>query len=45
MLVNVAGESKTWRYRVLVQHGDARSACVARQYENFAYPPTVEVAS
>jgi hypothetical protein len=40
-----AGESKTWRYRVLVHHGDARAAAVATHYEGFAYPPEVEVAS
>jgi hypothetical protein len=39
-----AGESKTWRYRVLVHHGDAGAARVAAHYEGFAYPPAVEVA-
>ena len=38
-----AGASKTWRYRVLVHHGDAAAAGVARHYEGFAYPPQVEV--
>ena len=37
-----AGESRTWRYRVLVHHGDAQTAGVARHYEGFAYPPRVE---
>jgi len=38
-----AGESKTWRYRILVHHGDVRAAGVARHYEGFAYPPKVEI--
>jgi hypothetical protein len=38
-----AGESKTWRYRVLVHHGDAQAARVAAHYDGFAYPPAVEV--
>jgi len=40
-----AGESKTWRYRVLVHHGDVQAARVAAHYEGFAYPPAVEVES
>jgi hypothetical protein len=38
-----AGESKAWRYRVLVHHGDARAAQVPVHYEGFAYPPPVDV--
>jgi len=38
-----AGESATWRYRVLIHHGDVDEAQVAAHYESFAYPPTVEI--
>ncbi len=38
-----AGESRTWRYRVLVHHGDVGSAQVPAHYEGFVYPPSVEV--
>jgi hypothetical protein len=38
-----AGESRTWRYRVLIHHGDARAARVPAHYESFAYPPSVDV--
>ncbi len=41
-LVIPAGESRTWRYRVLVHHGDASQARVAAHYHSFAHPPTVE---
>ena len=37
------GESRTWRYRVLIHHGDAQAARVPICYEGFAYPPAVEV--
>jgi hypothetical protein len=40
-----AGESKSWRYRVLVHHGNARAAGVPIHYEGFAYPPTVDVVA
>jgi hypothetical protein len=39
-----AGESRTWRYRVLLHHGDAEAARIATHYEGFAYPPAVYVA-
>ena len=38
-----AGESKTWRYRVLIHHGDAQAAQIPVHYEGFAYPPSVNV--
>lgn len=38
-----AGESRTWRYRILIHHGDAEDADVIVHYGDFAYPPTVEV--
>jgi hypothetical protein len=38
-----AGESRTWRYRVLVHHGDAQAAQVQMHYEGFVYPPSVEL--
>ncbi len=38
-----AGESRIWRYRVLIHHGDAKSAQVPVHYEGFAYPPAVDV--
>jgi hypothetical protein len=38
-----AGESRTWRYRVLIHHGDARAARVPVHYEDFAYRPSVDV--
>lgn len=38
-----AGESRTWRYRILVHHGDARAAQVPMVYESFVYPPSVDV--
>jgi hypothetical protein len=37
------GESRTWKYRVLIHHGDAVTSQVAMHYENFAYPPQVTV--
>ncbi len=42
-LVIPAGESRTWRYRVLIHHGDAGEARVALHYHGFAHPPAVEV--
>lgn len=38
-----AGESRTWRYRVLLHHGGVESAHVPAHYEGFAYPPAVTV--
>ncbi|MBN1584322.1 MAG: PmoA family protein [Anaerolineae bacterium] len=38
-----AGESRTWRYRILLHHGDARAAQVPTHYESFAYPPSVDI--
>jgi hypothetical protein len=38
-----AGESRTWRYRVLIHHGDAERAKVGTHYQGFAYPPAVDV--
>jgi hypothetical protein len=38
-----AGESRTWRYRVLIHHGDARAARVPVHYQDFAYRPSVDV--
>jgi hypothetical protein len=38
-----AGESRTWRYRVLIHHGDAREARVPAHYDGFAYLPAVDV--
>jgi hypothetical protein len=38
-----AGESRTWRYRVLIHRGDAEAARVPVHYESFAYPPSVDV--
>ena len=38
-----AGESKAWRYRVLIHRGGARTAQVPVHYEGFAYPPSVDV--
>lgn len=40
-----AGQSMTWRYRILVHHGDAQAARLPAHYEGFAYPPAVEVAA
>jgi hypothetical protein len=37
-----AGETKTWRYRVLVHNGDSQAAQVPALYESFIYPPSVE---
>jgi hypothetical protein len=38
-----AGESRTWRYRVLIHHGDVQAAQVPVYYEGFAYPPSVDI--
>jgi len=38
-----AGASATWRYRVLVHHGDAQTAQPGLHYAGFSYPPTIEV--
>jgi hypothetical protein len=38
-----AGESRTWRYRVLIHHGDAQAAKVGVHYQGFSYPPAVQV--
>jgi hypothetical protein len=38
-----AGGSVTWRYRVLLHHGDVRSAQIPTHYEGFVYPPSVEI--
>ena len=40
-LVIPAGESRTWRYRVLIHHGDAQAAHVADHYHAFAHPPAI----
>jgi hypothetical protein len=42
-LVIPAGESRTWRYRVLIHTGDATAAKVGVHYHDFVHPPTVEV--
>ena len=42
-LVIEAGASLTWRYRVLIHHGNVDTARVATHYHNFAHPPTVAV--
>ena len=41
-LVIPAGESLTWRYRVLIHYGDAGAAKVAVHYHDFAHPPAVK---
>ncbi len=41
-LVIPAGASLTWRYRVLIHHGDAQAAQAAIHYHNFVHAPTVE---
>ena len=33
----------TWRYRVLIHHGDTNKARVVGHYHNFAHPPQVTV--
>ncbi|NLS76456.1 MAG: hypothetical protein GXY76_04255 [Chloroflexi bacterium] len=38
-----AGESRTWRYRVMIHHGDATTSNAALHFESFNYPPSVEV--
>jgi hypothetical protein len=40
-----AGESLTWRYRVLIHHGDADEARIEAHYHAFAHPPIVEIVS
>lgn len=40
-LVIPAGESLTWRYRVLIHQGDATAAKVAVHYHDFVHPPAV----
>jgi hypothetical protein len=40
-LVIPAGASLTWRYRVLVHHGDAGAAQAATHYHGFVHPPLV----
>jgi hypothetical protein len=41
-LIIPAGESRTWRYRVLIHHGDADEARVDVHYHAFAHPPTIK---
>jgi len=38
-----AGETRTWRYRVLIHHGDSGVAKIPTHYEDFAYLPSVDV--
>jgi hypothetical protein len=40
-LVIPAGESRTWRYRVLVHEGDAEEGKASIHYHDFAHPPQV----
>lgn len=42
-MVIPAGESRTWRYRVLIHHGDVSAARADVAYHDFVHPPSVEV--
>lgn len=42
-LVIPAGESLTWKYRVLIHHGDAAMGNCDGHYQDFVSPPTVSV--
>ena len=41
-LIIEAGQSQTWKYRILIHAGDARDASVSDHYLNYAFPPAVE---
>ena len=42
-LIIPAGESRTWRYRVLIHEGDAQEGRVAVHYHGYVHPPQVTV--
>ena len=37
-----AGESVSWKYRVVIHNGDAKAADIQGKFEDFAFPPVVE---